>query len=133
MTPAHLDHPPSDRERIGERHDLGAREPHAGEERGEPEALGNPAIARVKAGSGWIEVEDQGPGFPDGIEPMFEKFSRGVEGDGRPPGTGLGLSIARGFLKAQGGSVEAENLADGKGARVRLSAPLAAAALAEPA
>jgi len=85
------------------------------------------------SGSGWIEVEDQGPGFPDGIEPMFEKFSRGVEGDGRPPGTGLGLSIARGFLKAQGGSVEAENLADGKGARVRLSAPLAAAALAEPA
>ncbi|MDB5424501.1 MAG: hypothetical protein JWQ29_1917, partial [Phenylobacterium sp.] len=72
-----------------------------------------------------IEVEDEGPGFPDAIEPMFEKFSRGVTGDGRPPGTGLGLSIARGFLEAQGGRVEAENLADGKGARVRLSAPLA--------
>jgi two-component system sensor histidine kinase KdpD len=84
------------------------------------------------AGSGWIEVEDQGPGFPDAIEPMFEKFSRGVTGDGRPPGTGLGLSIARGFLEAQGGRVEAENLAGGKGARVRLSAPLARMA-AEPA
>ncbi|WP_372785152.1 DUF4118 domain-containing protein [Phenylobacterium sp.] len=79
------------------------------------------------AGSGWIEVLDQGPGFPDAIEPMFEKFSRGVAGDGRPPGTGLGLSIARGFLEAQGGRVEAENLAGGKGARVRLSAPLATA------
>ncbi|MDB5461902.1 MAG: hypothetical protein JWP23_291, partial [Phenylobacterium sp.] len=84
------------------------------------------------AGSGWIEVEDQGPGFPDAIEPMFEKFSRGVAGDGRPPGTGLGLSIARGFLEAQGGQVEAENLAGGKGARVRLSAPLARA-VAQPA
>jgi K+-sensing histidine kinase KdpD len=79
------------------------------------------------AGSGWIDVVDEGPGFPEAIEPMFEKFSRGVTGDGRPPGTGLGLSIARGFLEAQGGRVEAENLADGKGARVRLSAPLARA------
>ncbi|WP_394763746.1 DUF4118 domain-containing protein [Phenylobacterium sp.] len=76
-------------------------------------------------GSGWIEVVDEGPGFPGAVEPMFEKFSRGVTGDGRPPGTGLGLSIARGFLEAQGGSVEAENLAGGQGARVRLSAPLA--------
>lgn len=79
------------------------------------------------AGAGWIEVQDEGPGFPGAIEPMFEKFSRGVTGDGRPPGTGLGLSIARGFLEAQGGRVEAENLAGGKGARVRLSAPLATA------
>jgi two-component system sensor histidine kinase KdpD len=78
-------------------------------------------------GAGWIEVEDEGPGFEGAIEPMFEKFSRGVVGDGRPPGTGLGLSIARGFLEAQGGRVEAENLAGGKGARVRLSAPLARA------
>jgi len=84
------------------------------------------------AGTGWIEVIDEGPGFPGAIEPMFEKFSRGVSGDGRPPGTGLGLAIARGFLEAQGGQVEAENLSGGKGARVRLSAPLAGA-LAEPA
>jgi len=83
-------------------------------------------------GTGWIEVIDEGPGFPGAIEPMFEKFSRGVTGDGRPPGTGLGLAIARGFLEAQGGRVEAENLSGGKGARVRLSAPLAKA-LAEPA
>ena len=78
-------------------------------------------------GEGWIEVLDEGPGFPGAIEPMFEKFSRGVSGDGRPPGTGLGLSIARGFLEAQGGRVEAENRIEGKGARVRLSAPLARA------
>lgn len=77
---------------------------------------------------GWIEVLDEGPGFPADIEPLFGKFTRGVEGDGRPPGTGLGLAIARGFLEAQGGRVEAQNRADGRGARVRLWAPLAAAA-----
>jgi two-component system sensor histidine kinase KdpD len=59
------------------------------------------------------------------VEPLFAKFARGVEGDGRPPGTGLGLAIARGFMESQGGGVEAANRDDGKGARVRLFAPLA--------
>lgn len=90
---------------------------------------------RLRGGSdgevGWIEVADEGPGFAGEIEPMFEKFSRGVEGDGRQPGTGLGLAIARGFIEAQGGRVEAANLPGGKGARVRLAVPLAR--VAEPA
>jgi two-component system sensor histidine kinase KdpD len=73
---------------------------------------------------GWIEVLDEGPGFAGAIEPLFAKFARGVDGDGRPPGTGLGLAIARGFMEAQGGRVEAGNRAEG-GAWVRLSAPLA--------
>jgi K+-sensing histidine kinase KdpD len=77
-------------------------------------------------GVGWIEVEDEGPGFPEPIEPLFEKFARGVEGDGRAPGTGLGLAIARGFAQAQGGRVEASNRPDGRGARVRLVLPLSA-------
>jgi two-component system sensor histidine kinase KdpD len=76
---------------------------------------------------GWIEVTDEGAGFPQLIEPLFEKFTRGVEGDGRPPGTGLGLAIARGFVEAQGGRVEAANRPEGKGASVRLMAPLAKA------
>ncbi|MEO8115291.1 MAG: ATP-binding protein, partial [Phenylobacterium sp.] len=79
----------------------------------------------AEAGLGWIEVQDEGPGFPGAVEPMFEKFTRGAEGDGRPPGTGLGLAIARGFLTAQDGWVEAGNRPDGPGARVRLLAPLA--------
>jgi K+-sensing histidine kinase KdpD len=78
--------------------------------------------------SGWIEVLDQGPGFSGPVEPLFEKFARGVEGDGRPPGTGLGLAIARGFMEVQGGGVSAGNRADRSGARVRLFAPLAPAA-----
>lgn len=76
---------------------------------------------------GWIEVLDEGQGFPGPVEPLFAKFARGVEGDGRPPGTGLGLAIARGFMEAQGGGVEAANRDDGKGARVRLFTPMAPA------
>jgi two-component system sensor histidine kinase KdpD len=75
---------------------------------------------------GWVEVLDEGPGFPGPPEPLFEKFARGRAGDGRPPGAGLGLSIARGFLEAQGGRVEAGDRLDRTGAWVRLLAPLAA-------
>jgi two-component system sensor histidine kinase KdpD len=86
------------------------------------------AMIRVRVGgdatAGWIEVEDDGPGFPEPIEPLFEKFARGVHGDGRAPGTGLGLAIARGFAEAQGGRVEAFNRRGG-GASVRLVLPLA--------
>ena len=82
----------------------------------------------IRAGSdaetGWIEVLDTGPGFPVPAEPLFERFVRGAEGDGRPPGTGLGLAIARGFLEAQGGGVQADNRPDHQGARVRLWLPL---------
>jgi len=77
------------------------------------------------AASGWIEVEDEGPGFPGPVEPLFERFARGVSGDGRAPGTGLGLTIARGFIEAQGGQVRAADRQDGKGAVVRLVVPLA--------
>jgi two-component system sensor histidine kinase KdpD len=85
---------------------------------------------RIRAGedrrSGWIEVLDEGPGFPGPVEPLFDKFARGVTGDGRPAGTGLGLTIARGFIEAQGGRIGAANRTDRPGAIVRLSAPLAA-------
>ena len=77
-------------------------------------------------GFGAFEVLDEGGGFPGAIEPMFQKFTRGVEGDGRPPGTGLGLAIARGFLEAQGGRVLADNRPETPGARVRIILPLAA-------
>ena len=83
----------------------------------------------IRAGAdgqtGWVEVLDTGPGFDGSAEPLFERFVRGAEGDGRPPGTGLGLAIARGFLEAQGGGVTADNRPDHRGARVRLWLPLA--------
>ena len=72
-----------------------------------------------------IEVLDEGPGLPPGaIERLFEKFARGVEGDGRPPGTGLGLAIAKGFLEAQGGSIQASNRSDRSGAVIRMRLPI---------
>jgi two-component system sensor histidine kinase KdpD len=89
---------------------------------------------RIRAGAegpmGWIEVLDEGPGFGGRPELLFEKFARGVAGDGRPPGTGLGLAIAKGFLEAQGGRLEAGARRDVQGAWVRLIAPLARTAAA---
>jgi two-component system sensor histidine kinase KdpD len=72
-----------------------------------------------------IDVLDEGPGFPEPIEALFDKFTRGVKGDGRPPGTGLGLAIARAFLRAQGADIEAANRIDRRGGRVRITLPLA--------
>ncbi|MBI3438933.1 MAG: sensor histidine kinase KdpD, partial [Proteobacteria bacterium] len=72
-----------------------------------------------------IEVLDEGEGFPPAALPrLFDKFERGVEGDGRPAGTGLGLAIARGFLEAQGALIEAANRADQHGASVSMSFPI---------
>lgn len=71
-----------------------------------------------------IEVLDEGEGFAGPAEAMFAKFARGIEGDGRPPGAGLGLAIARGFIEAQGGSIEAVNRPTG-GACLCIRLPLA--------
>lgn len=76
-----------------------------------------------------IEVLDEGEGFPEGaLSRLFDKFERGVEGDGRPAGTGLGLAIARGFLKAQGATIVAANRADRSGAIVSVTFPIEEAA-----
>ena len=87
---------------------------------------GTPIELRTEACEGGLafDVIDHGPGFGGPAEPLFEKFARGVAGDGRPPGTGLGLAIARSYLQAQGGRIEAADQPAG-GARVRLVLPLA--------
>jgi signal transduction histidine kinase len=67
-----------------------------------------------------LDVEDEGPGFGEGLlEHAFERFSRGHRGEG---GAGLGLSIVRVIAEAHGGGAEAENAPAG-GAHVRLSLP----------
>jgi two-component system sensor histidine kinase KdpD len=72
-----------------------------------------------------LTVTDRGPGIPkQDLDRIFEKFYRGVEGDGRRAGTGLGLSIARGVVAAMGGTINAESpVAQGRGARLRISLP----------
>ncbi|MBF0109129.1 MAG: DUF4118 domain-containing protein [Magnetococcales bacterium] len=70
-----------------------------------------------------ITIEDDGPGFPPGMEnKLFEKFTRGrIE---MPvTGFGLGLTIVRSIIEAHGGSVAAENRPEG-GARFILRLPL---------
>lgn len=69
-----------------------------------------------------VEVGDRGPGLGDNPERLFEKFVRGVSGDGRPPGLGLGLALARSFMESQGGALKAANR-DGGGALFTLIFP----------
>jgi two-component system sensor histidine kinase KdpD len=66
-----------------------------------------------------IVVEDDGPGFPkEEINNVFDKFYRLK--NSRTGGTGLGLSIVKGFVEAQGGSVNLENVDTG-GARFTIN------------
>jgi two-component system, OmpR family, sensor histidine kinase KdpD len=83
-------------------------------------------IAARRAGNGIeIELADRGPGLPDPVEPLFEKFvRRAPAGTG---GVGLGLPIARGIARAHGGDVTAANRPGG-GARFVVSLPLGAGA-----
>jgi two-component system sensor histidine kinase KdpD len=69
-----------------------------------------------------ITVDDHGAGIPpDKLDAIFEKFYRLP---GTPTGgTGLGLSISRGLVEAHGGSLTAENRAEG-GARLIVRLPL---------
>jgi two-component system, OmpR family, sensor kinase len=71
-------------------------------------------------GSVAISVEDAGPGFPpEFLNRAFDAFARGDPSDRDGHGAGLGLAIVRAVAEAHGGSVWAENLAEG-GARVTL-------------
>jgi signal transduction histidine kinase/HAMP domain-containing protein len=105
-----------------------------------------PAGSRVRVG-GEVEasrsrvllwVEDEGPGMPEGgggAAALFEPFVRraGDAGDGvhaaepEPAGMGLGLWIVRSIVERHGGTLEALPGTGGKGTRMRIGLPLAAA------
>ncbi len=88
-------------------------------------AAGTEIAVRAWAEPDWVvaEVADRGPGLPTGSEArVFEKFARlGVSG---ASGVGLGLTICRGIVSAHGGTIWAENRADG-GVAFRFRLPLA--------
>src|SRR5439155_4517874 len=70
---------------------------------------GTPVLTRARSEGREIrvEVEDRGPGVPEGErERLFRPFERGQT---RAPGTGLGLTIARGFVEAHGGRLWLED------------------------
>jgi len=62
-----------------------------------------------------ITIDDQGPGIPEAdLERVFAPFTRLDEARGADTGgMGLGLAIARTILRAHGGEVTLENMAEG--------------------
>lgn len=78
-------------------------------------------VARSDTG-GFIEVSDQGPGFPPAFRSRaFERFARPDEARSRDEGgAGLGLAIAKELTELSHGRIE---LLDGPGGRIRFELP----------
>ena len=90
------------------------------------EGRSEPRVVRITTGGDltqvWLCVEDTGPGFAPGVaDRVFDRFFT-TKPVGK--GTGLGLWIAREIITEHGGTVTAENRAEG-GARFRLRFPIA--------
>jgi two-component system, OmpR family, sensor kinase len=78
-----------------------------------------------------LEIEDDGPGFPDDLlHSAFDRFTRGeparTRRGGSAPGTGagLGLPITAAIVRAHGGDISVTNDAALGGARIRIRLPL---------
>lgn len=70
-----------------------------------------------------ITVEDNGPGIPETDMPyLFRRFYRGS--NAAPGSAGIGLALAAELVRAQGGSVKAENRNPGPGACFILKLPM---------
>jgi signal transduction histidine kinase len=90
--------------------------------------FGSRARGRVfaEAGMAVVEVDDDGPGVPEGeIERAFEPFQR-LEGSRsrETGGAGLGLAVVRAIARGHGGEVILLNRVEG-GLRARVTLPLA--------
>jgi signal transduction histidine kinase len=60
----------------------------------------------LRAGDGWLEVEDDGPGLPDSLETLSQPFrSQRLHGV-RAGSAGLGLYVARRVAEVHGGRLE---------------------------
>jgi two-component system sensor histidine kinase KdpD len=80
-------------------------------------------VARTDAAHLLLQVDDRGPGVPEGdLERIFDKFYRIPVPEGAG-GTGLGLSICRGIVEAHGGTIRAKNRPDG-GLGIVITLPL---------
>jgi signal transduction histidine kinase len=83
-------------------------------------------------GEALVDVDDDGPGFPDEVLPaVFDRFTRGdpartrrSTGPSGRTGAGLGLPIAAAIVRAHGGDIRVANDAPSGGARVRVRLPL---------
>lgn len=69
-----------------------------------------------------LDVWDNGPGIPSGMEQrVFDKFSRGNK-ESSVPGVGLGLAICQAIVDVHGGTISVHNRAQG-GACFRVTLP----------
>jgi signal transduction histidine kinase len=80
---------------------------------------------RSDAGTGVLEVEDEGPGIGEADRArLFAKFARlSAKPTGGESSTGLGLSIVKTLTEAMGGEVSLES-PPGRGARFRVRLPV---------
>ena len=76
-----------------------------------------------------VTVRDQGIGIPaEHLSAVFDRFHRVPNPKvGQIRGTGLGLPICRAIVEAHGGRIWAEQPADGPGAVLRFTLPVAPA------
>ena len=76
----------------------------------------------VECREGTVVVHDNGPGIAESDLPhIFDRFYRSPAARGLP-GSGLGLAIVAQVVKAEGGTIQAENAPEG-GARMSLRLP----------
>jgi two-component system, OmpR family, sensor histidine kinase MprB len=79
----------------------------------------------VQCNDGTVIVRDHGPGIaPDDLPHIFDRFYRSSAARGLP-GSGLGLAIVAQVVKAEGGTITAENDPTG-GARMTMRLPTVA-------
>jgi two-component system sensor histidine kinase PfeS len=77
--------------------------------------------ARREVDSWRLSIEDQGPGVADeALETIFRPFARLSAARPGGDGFGLGLAIASSMVRAQGGTVWAENASPGLRVSIRL-------------
>jgi signal transduction histidine kinase len=74
-------------------------------------------------GTAVVAVSDDGPGIPDeDVARLFDRFYKADTSRARSGGSGLGLAIVRAIVGSHGGSIGAENLAEG-GSRFTVKLP----------
>ena len=76
-----------------------------------------------------ITITDDGPGFPDDAEALFERFRR--ESRSGETGFGIGLALARWVIERHDGTIRLDRPKIGQGAEVVIDLPLHGAAEAD--